>query len=201
MSVAQTSAPWKHMYEKDNITVYYRKSPESSIHELKLTTTVNASLSSVVHLLQDVKAYPEWVYRTVSAHEIKEISPRETYYYVVSDFPWPLTNRDYVAHNKLSQDKKTKIVTSNSVASPTVLTEKKEFVRIKEMKTEWKFTPLSNGFVNVTYTLQSNPGGNLPDWLINLAVDKGPYETLLKFKALLQEEKYRKVKVAYIQDI
>ncbi|MBD0377821.1 MAG: lipid-binding protein, partial [Flavisolibacter sp.] len=40
--------------------------------------------------------------------------------------------------------------------------------------------------LNVDYTLQVNPGGQLPPWLVNMFADKGPYESFKKLAELLK---------------
>lgn len=198
--ISGQTANWMLKYNRDSIKVYYRKSPVSNIHEMRLTTKVESSLSSLVTLVDDVESYTRWVFKTIKASDVKIISETEKYYYILSDFPWPLNDRDYIAHTKLEQDVKTKIVTSTSASSPKMVPLIKNVIRIELTKTKWIFTPINKNEVLIEYTLLADPGGSLPDWAVNLALDKGPYETMQKFIKLLKEDKYRNVKVPYIQE-
>jgi hypothetical protein len=46
--------------------------------------------------------------------------------------------------------------------------------------------------------LNSEPGGNIPDWLVNLAIDEGPIQTIKAFLSLLDAAKYHYVNQSQI---
>ncbi|MBK8922208.1 MAG: hypothetical protein IPM81_12020 [Saprospirales bacterium] len=50
---------------------------------------------------------------------------------------------------------------------------------------------------NTTY---SDPGGNLPDWAINLAIDVGPRETIKRMREILKDPLYQNAKLAHIRE-
>ncbi len=50
------------------------------------------------------------------------------------------------------------------------------------------------------YYIYSDPGGSLPDWLVNMALDVGPRETIKNIRGFVQQEKYKTAKVAYLKD-
>ena len=56
---AKTASDWVFKHEKSGIKVYY-KDEGTGIYDLKLVTTVEASLHAVAALLTDVEAYPKW---------------------------------------------------------------------------------------------------------------------------------------------
>jgi hypothetical protein len=77
-------------------------------------------------------------------------------------------------HNKVQQDPVSGKVTATSTSTPSMAPEKSDAVRIKDAKTVWTIYPGSGGWLYVEYYVYSNPGGNLPDWLVNMALDVGP---------------------------
>jgi len=155
-------------------------------------------LSGIVSLINDRESYPNWVYRCGESTILKKISDTEMIHRQSVIAPWPVDNRDFVVDVKLHQDKKTKIITIHSKAIPDYIPPKNNHVRIKEFRALWILTPLSNGIVNVEYQLLVNPGGNVPAWLVNLAVIDGPYETTLNMKEWIKKEKYQKSILPYI---
>lgn len=197
----QKDSEWKLKKDADGIKVYYRKSEDSRINELKLTTTVESSLSALVSLLRDVPNYTTWIYKCVVSEPLGNSSPQEGRYYTQLDFPWPLSDRDFVAQSVLSQDPETKIVEIHSTGLPDQLEEKKGAVRIKTLKLYWKFTPLPKGKVQIDYELLSDPGGMLPKWLINMALDQGPTKTILALRQEIQKEKYQNNQLDYIKEL
>ncbi|MCS6929606.1 MAG: START domain-containing protein [Saprospiraceae bacterium] len=183
---------------EDSIQVFYRKTGD--VHELKLIVHMRASLPSVAYLLEDVPVYPNWVYRVVESRVVERLSDKELYYYVHIDFPWPLTDRDLIMHSRLSQDPRTRILTYVSTAAPAQLPEKENVIRIRKAHSKWVIAPIGNEMVRVEYYLYSNPGGSLPDWLVNLALDIGPRETMKKMRSLLLIPRYRHVRLAHIRE-
>ena len=193
--------PWKHKKSEDGVEVYYRKSPDSRVNELKIKTTIDASIISVVAALRDIPAYTEWVMNCQKAEKLFAKSMVQTCYYSQVDFPWPLSDRDFIAQNDLFQDPATKIVYSKLKGVPDYLPEKPGFVRIQHLKITWKITPLSTDKVAVDYHFQSDPGGNIPAWMINLAIDKGPVSSIKKLRTMVRKEKYQTAIVPGIQNI
>lgn len=189
---------WKLKKESDNIKVYYRKSTDSRVNELKLNTVVESTLSGLVSLLRDVPNYTQWIYKCQNAESLGKSTNKEGAYYAELDFPWPLQNRDMVVQSRLNQDKKTKVVTIHVIGQPSRLKPKEGIVRIEVLDILWVLTPLPGGKVNIDYQLLSDPGGMLPAWLINMAIDQGPTQTI---KGLLSEvDKYQSQKLSYIEE-
>ncbi|MBX2892285.1 MAG: hypothetical protein KF734_15265 [Saprospiraceae bacterium] len=195
---AQKSGDWIFKSEKDGVKVYYRKT--SDVYEIKMLTTMKATLSGAVQLLNEVDNYPVWGYKISEAKLLQQVNEREFYYYSKLDFPWPLSDRDIVVHSKMEQDSTTKKITSTGHAKPSRIPEQKGVVRIKTTTTRWTITPSTSGQINIEYYIHSNPGGNIPDWLVNMAIDMGPRETLNGMRKILQQPKYQAAKLAYIKD-
>lgn len=198
-AIAQDNS-WKHKKSEDGIDVYYRKVENSKINELKIETTVNSSIVSLVALLRDVPAYTEWVMNCKVAERL-ESETGERLYYSQIDFPWPLSDRDYVAKNQLSQDSVTKTVYSKLSVVPDYMPEKKGIVRIETLEINWKLTPVSPDKVKIDYHLISDPGGSLPSWMINMAIDKGPVSSLKKLRELVKRKKYQEATIPNIKNL
>jgi len=147
---------------------------------------VEASMSAIVLLLQDVAAIPDWVYKCPEAYHLKKVSNSEEVYY----------NRMEMVQNPI-----TKVVRSESFNEPTYIPEKDGLVRIPKLHLWWEFTPRGNGVVDVEYFLSSDPGGMIPAWMINLAIDQGPTQTIKAFRKTLQDPKYRDARLDFISEV
>ncbi|MEM6317565.1 MAG: START domain-containing protein [Bacteroidota bacterium] len=197
----QTIGEWKLKKEKNDLKVYVRDNSATPIKELKMVFKVDASMSAIVELLQDVAAIPDWVYRCPKAYSIKKISDSEEVYYNLVDFPWPLDDRDLVVRNVLTQDPVTKVVKSESFAEASYIAEKEGIIRIQKTHLWWTFTPNDEGWIDVEYFLSSDPGGFIPAWIINLAIDQGPTHTIKEFKKILKLPKYRDAQLDFISEV
>ena len=192
---------WELRKEKDDIQIYVREAKNSPFKELRMKFSVNSSMSALVALLQDIEAIPAWVYKCDEAYVVEKINDEEEYYYNLVDFPWPMSDRDFVVKSKLYQDPDTKVLYSASKAIVDKIPEKEGVVRINDMELSWEFTPKSDGTIAIDYFLKSDPGGYLPPWLVNLAIDQGPIQTVKKFRKILDTPKYKNQKLTYISEL
>ncbi len=201
VAFAQQAGPWTLKKEKKDLKVYVRDNPASPIKELKMKFTVEASMSAIVLLLQDVAAIPDWVYKCPEAYHLEKVSSSEEVYYNRVDFPWPLDDRDLIVRNTMVQDSTTKMIRSESFNEPAFIPKKDGLIRIPKLHLWWEFTPRGNGIVDVEYFLSSDPGGMIPAWMINLAIDQGPTQTIKAFKKTLKNPKYRDAKLDFISEL
>ncbi|MDX1911632.1 MAG: START domain-containing protein [Saprospiraceae bacterium] len=193
-----TSDGWVFKHEKEGIKVYYRKTAD--VHELKLITSLKVGLPGLVTLLSEVDNYPKWGYKVSESRELNKVSEWETYYYSRLDFPWPLDDRDIVVRSRMEQDPVTRRITATSVAVPDYLPVNKGVVRMRNAHTSWTLVPGPGGWTYVEYYIYSDPGGSLPDWLINMALDVGPRETIKNIRNFVRQDKYQSAKLAHLKD-
>lgn len=194
----QKNDGWVLKNDKDAVKVYYRKT--SDIQELKLATSFKVPLSGIVHLFDDVDKYTAWGYKITESRLLKRVSPTEIYYYSRLDFPWPMSDRDVVLHTKLEQDPHTGAVRSVSVAVPDYIPAVKDVIRVRKANTKWTLIPGAGGWLYAEYYLYSDPGGSIPDWAINLALDMGPRETVKRMREILKDSYYQNTKLAHIKE-
>ncbi|TAK40437.1 MAG: hypothetical protein EPO28_10160 [Saprospiraceae bacterium] len=197
---SQPQDGWQLKRDKGGVKVYMRDAAGSKIKELKFTTSIHASLNTIAYVLTNVEGFDNWVYASVMSETIKKVSDTEVYYYTEMDFPWPLSNRDLVLYSKFWQDPKTLALHSVTTSAHWMKPEKENIVRIKKADLRWSFTPTGNGNIRVDYYLKSDPGGIIPAWLVNLAADQGPMQTMVKLKEELKKEEYRHKTLAFVQE-
>ena len=198
LGYAQDTDGWLLKNDKDNVQVFYKKT--DNVQEIKLITSLRTTLTGLVHLLSEVDNYPNWGYKVMEARLLKRVSDTEMFYYSRLDFPWPLSDRDMVMHTTLRQDPITHRILSTSTAVPDYLPVVPDVVRITSARTQWTMTPGTNGWIGVEYYLHSNPGGNIPDWVVNMAIDLGPRETIKSLRGLLPQTRYQAARLEYIKN-
>jgi hypothetical protein len=191
---------WKLKTEKEGIRVYTRLFPGSKFKAIKVDVELDATLSQLVAVILDVNTGADWVYSTKSSVLLKQVSPSELYYYSEVNIPWPADNRDFIAQLKAVQDSHTKVVTVYGPVFPDYVPEKKGIVRVRHSEGKWVITPVGSHHVKVEYTLRADPGGDLPPWLVNMFVTKGPYESFKKLKEQLKKPVYVSAKLPFITD-
>jgi hypothetical protein len=191
---------WELRTEKKGIRVYTRTFPDSKFKAIKVELLLQTSLSRLVAVLLDVNTAPDWVYATKSAVLLKKISPSELIYSSEVRLPWPFSNRDFIARLVTTQDPRTRVVTVYGPTMGDYVPEKKDIVRVKHSEGKWIITPESNGYLRVEYTLRTDPGGDIPAWLFNMFVTRGPLESFEKLQQQIKKPAYDKVNLPFIID-
>ena len=195
---AQNTDGWIFKNEKEGVKVFYRKT--DGIYELKLITSLKVSLSGLVKLLGEVENYPKWGYKVAESRQLKKPSDWELWYYSRLDFPWPLDDRDVIVRSVMEQDPQTGRVTATSVSQPDYLPEEKGVVRMRTARTTWTLFPGQGGWTYVEYYIYSDPGGSLPDWLVNMALEVGPRETIKNIRDFVQRPEYQTARLAFLKE-
>ncbi|NCI47872.1 START domain-containing protein [Sediminibacterium soli] len=191
---------WKLRTNKNGIRVYAREVPGSRIHALKVESTFDVPASRLVAVILDIEGATDWLYSTKSCIPVKTMSAADVYYYSEIKFPWPVANRDFVAHLTISQDASTKTIHAHAENVSDMVPEKKGIVRVTQSIGNWTIQPLNSNQAYVQYELQVDPAGALPAWLVNMLSSRGPYESFFNLKTQLQKSKYAGAKYAFITD-
>ncbi|RYY11715.1 MAG: lipid-binding protein, partial [Chitinophagaceae bacterium] len=172
----------------------------SNLKAIRVDCELNTTLTKLTAVILDANAGKEWVYSTKSSVLLKQVSPSEIYYYSEISLPWPLSNRDFIAHLITKQDPLTKVVTIDGPVEPNYLPVNKGIVRVSKSFGKWIITPKGPGKVRLEYTLETDPGGSIPAWLVNMFVTKGPFETFKRLKEQLNKPKYAVVQLPFITE-
>ncbi|MBS0619532.1 MAG: START domain-containing protein [Spirochaetes bacterium] len=187
--------------EKNGVKVFTRKLEGSSIKEFKGVTTIKTSLTSLVALLDDTEAYPQWMHRVRGAKIVAKVNSHERISWTFVQAPWPVSDRDTVTQSRLVQDSKTKTVTIYLKGVPDQYPRQSGKVRVPALRGYWQFIPHKSGFITVIYQLLSDPGGSIPDAIANATVTDIPYHTLLNMHRLVKLDKYKGAKIPEIKEL
>lgn len=189
---------WVLRHEKNGVKTFFRE--KKGGYEVKFMTSIQTSLSGFTKLLNDVEQYPIWGYKVKEARLLKKISDNEMYYYTRIDLPWPLEDRDFVLHTIFTQYLVARRVESINQSVPNFIPPVPGVVRVQHTISRWTLTPTSGGMVKTEYYLDSDPGGSLPNWLVNMGLEMGPLEMFKSINVLLKKPAYRDLKIAGIKE-
>jgi hypothetical protein len=174
--------------DKDDIQVYTCKSDSSKFRSLKAEFVIeDTSIEELKEFLFTVSNYMKWQFDVTEATMLKRINEDEMIYRVVIDAPWPVDNRELIVHFAIGlQEADRANFTINTVPSDLPIQE--DLVRIPYSKASWDITRVDHS-LHVTYRMNINPGGNVPAWLVNLAMADGPHESFRDLKKLIETRK------------
>jgi|KBSSwiStaDraftv2_1062776.scaffolds.fasta_scaffold124481_2 hypothetical protein len=177
--------PWKFQKEKDGIRISTRNTPNSSFDDIRVEADFSGTIQQIAKILMDVNHYREWSYATKKSVLIKQNGPGSLIYYSEIECPWPATNRFFYAAFELKENVEEKSLRIVSTNLPDYKPETKDLVKVAFSKGTWYITTIAPGTIHIDYTLQLDPGGTLPAWVLNLFSTKGPMETFQNLKGKL----------------
>ena len=180
--IDQTELEWELKKEKNNVKVFVRASDGSNITEIRVLSSVKASVEKLVETLYDIDSHHEWVANLEMTTILKTVNKREIYYYYQADVPWPFSNRDDVMRFVMEEHPDNGAVTIIFSGHPDYIPKKNKIVRLSLNKGYWKFTPTSNGDTEIEYLFFTDEGKGYPKWIVNMFIVDGPYDMILNLK-------------------
>ena len=164
---------WVKEKEKEGITVYSKTSSQYRMKASKAEMVVSASVDKVVNTVFDVKSYLIWMPDCAKIEILKTISSNEIIYYGLHSTPWPAASRDLVINlKKVPIDGGYKVIMTNK---SNYIEVKEDAVRVPIYFGEWKIIKTTAG-TRVSIEYQTDPGGSVPDWMIQGAATKTPFD-------------------------
>lgn len=178
----QSQSDWKLEKSSKGIEVFTRRVEETTIKEFRARVIIKSEMEKITEVVEHVKYHPDWMYGLKSADVLNE-EPKILQY--VRSAPFPFTDRYVIMHSITEASGDSCRITlehSDYPASPDV----DGLVEIVYIKGYWLLTKIDDHTTSVTYQFVTDPGGNLPDWLVNSFIVKTPFLTLKNLRGLLE---------------
>ncbi|MDR9827600.1 START domain-containing protein [Vibrio sp. FNV 38] len=191
---------WKEVKDKKGVKVYNQSIEGSSFKAFRAEMTIEANLTTLIAAFNDVEVGTQWVENVDEMHLVHSTSITDTVTYTLTKAPWPVANRDAVVHNITTQDPETLVVTIDQAAVADFLPRNKGTVRIEQLNSTWTFTPVNEQETYITYQVFTEPGGQLPAWLVNTVAVSQPYKTFLGLREMAAKPQYQQQVVSHIQN-
>jgi hypothetical protein len=202
---------WQLIKNEEGTQIATRAYTGSAIKQFKASVRLNASLATVLAVLDDENAFPRWVHQCSEAKVLKTHSFAERYSYEKINLPFPIKDRIIITHSILQQDPQTKAVTITMNAAPQYCHKQPQnsntlckqinastAIMVPKALGTYKLTPVANkNAVDLVWQQHSEAGGALPKWLINALLTDTPYYSLQGLKRRVQLEKYKHAKLVY----
>ena len=201
--------PWQQIDEEDGVTVYRRQTPGSRFVEFRGVGEVEAPIPKIIAMMADVSHMPDWIFGCIKGELVERNFTEDDYdrdptdyhqvIYGVNSLPWPLHNRDYVLLANVSfiasgvHEPFHVILATHAVEhhkKPQVI----GYIRMPQMRTTIVFTPMDNGLGRtlVDFSVITDPGGLIPDWVTNMATRDIPRKTITALREFSKGDNYSK---------
>lgn len=178
---------WDRVHQETGITIETRPVAGSAIRAFRAVATIEADPEAVLALMDDPRVCPLWIYgcRESEILETRDFYHRSTYQ--INDMPWPAEDRDLamdVAISELADGTFELILTNAPDRIP-----KTEYVRVPVAEGRYRLTRLAPGRTRLEWIQHMEPGGYLPDWLVNQLLLDIPLVSLRQLRELLADPK------------
>jgi uncharacterized membrane protein len=180
---ARAQSEWKLEKSSKGVSVLTRQIEESTIKEFKAEVVIKANIKRLKKVIANVEQHPDWMYGLKSAHVLNG-DPKILQY--IRSAPFPFTDRYVVMLSETVNTADTCRITLEHLDHPG--TEDTDgLVEIEFIKGTWLLIKLDDSSTSVTYQFVADPGGNLPDWLVNSFIVKTPFVTLKNLREMMEE--------------
>ena len=187
---------WNLYKDYDGIEVYTRKVDGFAIKDVRIRTKLQTSMHELIAALEDFELQDSWVKNTNESRKIEQITPTHYFFYIGTDFPFPAKDRDAVIEYKRSLDAEKNYVFIEYKAHPDRMPKDSDYIRMPSLDATYTLTPLEEGWIDVDYFIRADIGGSIPNWIINMAISKGPKDTMVALKKVLASGQYAGAQVS-----
>ncbi len=176
------SQNWSKEKSQNGITIYCSKSDKFSMKASKAEMVLPYSPEEIMKAIKNVSEYPKWVPNCIYSKVLNEKN-KEVIYHSEIKAPWPALNRDLVVHlEEVPLTNGFKILMKNR---QDFIAERKDVVRVPVYFGEWSILETKEGSL-VVLEFQTEPGGEVPDWMAQGAAIKTPFEMFMNLKEYLK---------------
>ena len=194
------TAQWELEKDEQGIQVYTEAVPSSDIRRFRVETTLPVPLDRVLAVFDDFKRYPEWKYKVKHSGVLAQPEENAWYHYQDLSMPFPLDDRMFVMRSQLLPQGPNQVVIETRAAPdycrdqalPACSGAKTFYgLIVREARGRHEMKQLADGSTHIVWIQHAEPGGVLPDWLVNAMLVDGPWETFKGLRAYVNQSRYR----------
>lgn len=189
---------WRLETSKEGIRVYSRMPAGSRFKEIKVQCEMPGTLEQFVALYSDVANYRTVISNTRTAYRLRTVSETEFYYYLESQMPAMVANRDLVMRLQFAYVPQTRTLRINTMGVDGLVPPKPGIVRVPYWTGDWQVCAVAANHLRITYYLRVDPGGALPAWLVNRLAPAAPYQSFRQLRSSLQLPRYQGQHFAFL---
>lgn len=179
LAAVESDGKWHHEFTEDGVAVSMMTEEGRSLPAFRGVTTVDGGLFEVLGMLDDAKKATDWMANCMENKVLKQVNEFDRIIYNRTDAPWPVSDRDVVIFVGVTADLDKREVnikfTQITNAGPGPID---GVVRMPRLKGHYKLQYIDEKRTKVTYQIDADSGGSLPDWLIARATRNLPVQTL-----------------------
>jgi len=202
---------WELMKDQYGVQLYLGTVKGTNVKAFKGVVQINSSINSLLAVMIDAKACPDWVHDCETSYLVHDKGVRDRYVYQSYDLMFPAGKRDYLFYASVNQNPITHSVSINMEAAPdfcnnnpdpkcTAINQSNN-IMIQKSTGSYVLQPMADGSTLVTWEQFTDPAGNLPVFIVNQLVLNVPFMTLKGLQDIVKDQKYQFADNVLEQDI
>lgn len=177
---------WVLEIEKEGVRVYTQMDESSPYKQIKVTTTINASMEQVTEILLAFSKYKLWMYHVTESYLVNQPDSATYYVFTLEDAAWPMQDRYQVSRMEHRHSSTESSLRFRSI--PDYIEKRTDAIQIKQYEGYWEVHDRPDHQCSLEYVLIQNPGGHVPPWLSNFHAVENPYNSVVKLKEMAEKE-------------
>jgi hypothetical protein len=182
-SVEATGASWTTITREKGILVSTRVEDGRQFPSFRGIGRVDASIWEILAILEDADVHHTWMHDCSDSRLVEQVADDRQIVYNRTDAPWPVADRDIVLHSTYEPTRDGKQLWARfrqtTHASIPVI---EGVVRMPTLEGHYHLVAIDDSHALVEYRVNADPGGALPDWLVEQSTKDLPLHTLLNLR-------------------
>jgi len=175
---------WETIRRRNGVEVQRREVAGSGIYEFRSSCTINTTVQRLYPILADISQCTNWVDDCLLSEVLSDPGDTQLVGRIGIKVPWPFRDRDVVFVAAFEDRPDGDLVVSFE-GTPDYLRRQRGYARVKTFRSRWEVQALEGRAVQVDCYFFIDPGGWLPNWVVNWAMKQGPYNSIRNLRRLV----------------
>jgi len=168
-AAASSDGGWQFASEREGVSVWFRRFPNSSVNEVRGEAVFEVSAEALFAVLGDIESYADLMPPTSLAQRLPGDGSGKRYYIEID--PPVVSRRYYCMDVNLSRQRPDVFVSEWRMWSEGCVPRKSSLVPMRDNSGRWRLSALAPMKTRVEFQAHMDPGGQIPTWMVNRTTD------------------------------
>ncbi|MBV7415103.1 START domain-containing protein [Aeromonas sp. sif2433] len=187
ISLASWGQGWQRQQSEVGVMLWTQPRPPSPFLALRLEMRVMADPAALLAVLRNTARHREWLPQSREVRLLARSGPDDDLVYTRLESPWPVQDRELITRSHLSRRADCGLELK-VWAEPDALAARPGLVRIRASAGRWEALPQQDGSTLIRLETYTNPGDNLPGWLVNPMAVKAALASFQAIRRLMEAQ-------------
>jgi len=188
---APAPGQWEQVLWEAGVRGFARELPGTDLLEFRSTAVIPAPIEVVGVVLRNVEGLKKSSKSCLEARILEQKDLNDYTFYVAYGMPFPFSNRDVVIHATTTYDlRKGRAICELKALPVTQAPARPGFVRITDLRAQFVIEYLGRDKTGIVYTSRVDPGGHIPDFLVNHTSKASIYSSVVDLRRAAQDPRH-----------